>query len=250
MFIGIIPARYGSTRFPGKPLAIINGKPMIQLVWEQASQAKSLTRLAVATDDQRIVDAVQAFGGTAVITGADHASGTDRCWEAFQLLQPELGDTTLDSAYVVNIQGDEPFIDPNQIDELTAILDGNVQIATQCTGVESAAMLHSYEEVKIALTTNKEALYFSREPIPHLRGIDREQWHTQYPYYRHVGLYAYRADILEQISQLPPSPLEKAESLEQLRWLEAGFKVNVVSTQYISPSVDWPDDIDNLPTTD
>ncbi|GAB3544752.1 3-deoxy-manno-octulosonate cytidylyltransferase [Spirosoma fluminis] len=250
MFIGIIPARYGSTRFPGKPLAMINGKPMIQLVWEQASQAQSLTRLAVATDDQRIVDAVQAFGGTAVITGADHASGTDRCWEAFQLLQSELGETDQTAAYVVNIQGDEPFIDPNQIDELTAILDGKVQIATQCTGVESAAMLHSYEEVKIALTTNKEALYFSREPIPHLRGIDREQWHTQYPYYRHVGLYAYRADILEQISQLPPSPLEKAESLEQLRWLEAGFKVNVVSTQYISPSVDWPDDIDNLPTID
>jgi 3-deoxy-manno-octulosonate cytidylyltransferase (CMP-KDO synthetase) len=250
MFIGIIPARYGSTRFPGKPLAMINGKPMIQLVWEHASQAKSLTRLAVATDDQRIVDAVQAFGGTALLTQTDHASGTDRCWEAFQLLQPELGDTALNAAYVINIQGDEPFIDPNQIDELASILVDGVQIATQCTSVESAAVLHSYEEVKIALTTQKEALYFSREPIPHLRGVDPEQWHAHYPYYRHVGLYAYRADILEQISQLPPSPLEKAESLEQLRWLEAGFKINVVSTQYISPSVDRPDDIDNLPTID
>ncbi|MFD2569468.1 3-deoxy-manno-octulosonate cytidylyltransferase [Spirosoma soli] len=244
LFIGIIPARYGSTRFPGKPLALINGKPMIQHVWEQSTQAKSLTHVAVATDDQRIVDAVQAFGGKALLTRTDHATGTDRCWEAYQQLQAELSLTT--PAYVVNIQGDEPFIDPNQIDELTTILDGVVEIATQCTDVDSAEVLHNPDEVKIALTTQGEALYFSRQPIPFLRGVDPADWHTHYPYFRHVGLYAYRADILEQISHLPPSPLEKAESLEQLRWLEAGFRINVTSTKYIAQSVDSPSDIEKV----
>ncbi|WP_420147549.1 3-deoxy-manno-octulosonate cytidylyltransferase [Spirosoma sp.] len=244
MIIGIIPARYGSTRFPGKPLADIAGKSMIQRVLEQAKQAKSLAKVVVATDDNRIVEAVRQLGEEAVMTRVDHPSGTDRCWEAYDRLVNE-GIIAADASnYVINIQGDEPFIDPAQIDELAAILDGTVELATQMASVDSAEILHDLKEAKIIINGQNEALYFSRAAIPYMRDIEPEKWHEHHNYHRHVGLYAYRVDVLEAITQLPPSSLEQAESLEQLRWLEAGYRIKLVETTYQTPTVDSPDDIE------
>ena len=244
MIIGIIPARYGSTRFPGKPLANIGGKSMIQRVLEQASQATSLSKIVVATDDERIAKAVRQLGGEAIMTRTDHPSGTDRCWEAYYRLveDGEIDDDP--SNYVINIQGDEPFLNPAQIDELAAILDGTVELATQMTSVDSAELLHDPKEAKITVNERNEALYFSRSPIPYLWRVDPAEWHKHHAYHRHVGLYAYRADILGKITELPPSPLEQAESLEQLRWLEAGYRIKLVETNYQTPSVDDPADIE------
>ncbi|GAB3895084.1 3-deoxy-manno-octulosonate cytidylyltransferase [Spirosoma agri] len=244
MIIGIIPARYGSTRFPGKPLADIGGKSMIQRVLEQAWQAKSLDKVVVATDDERIVEAVLRIGGEAVMTRTDHPSGTDRCWEAYSRLIAEADVRSLSSDYVINIQGDEPFIDPEQIDELAAMLDGSVELATQMASVDSADLLHNPKEAKITVNARNEALYFSRSAIPYLWGLDPAVWHQHHVYHRHVGLYAYRADVLEKITLLPPSPLEQAESLEQLRWLEAGYRIKLIETRYQTPSIDDPADIE------
>lgn len=246
MIIGIIPARYGSTRFPGKPLADIGGKSMIQRVLEQASQAKSLTKVVVATDDDRIAEAVHRLGYEAVMTRVDHPSGTDRCWEAYERLVEDGVITADTSNYVINIQGDEPFIDPAQIDELAGILDGAVELATQMASVDSAEILHDLKEAKIIINAQNEALYFSRAAIPYLWGIEPDQWHKHHEYHRHVGLYAYRADVLEAITQLPPSPLEQAESLEQLRWLEAGYRIKLIATSYQTPTVDSPADIEKI----
>ena len=244
MIIGIIPARYGSTRFPGKPLADIGGKSMIQRVLEQANQATSLTKIVVATDDERIAEAVRQLGGMAIMTRTDHPSGTDRCWEAYYRLVED-GEIDDDPAnYIINIQGDEPFLDPAQIDELAAILDGTVELATQMASVDSAELLHDPKEAKITVNAQNEALYFSRSPIPYLWRVDPAEWHKHHAYHRHVGLYAYRADILGKITELPPSPLEQAESLEQLRWLEAGYRIKLVETNYQTPSVDDPADIE------
>lgn len=239
MIIGIIPARYGSSRFPGKPLIEIEGKSMIQRVYEQASKAKCLSKVIVATDDERIFDHVKAFGGEVIMTKKDHPSGTDRCWEAAPL-PPEGG------GYVINIQGDEPFIVPEQIDELGAILDGEIELATQMIPVDSEEVLFDMGEVKIVLNDKHEALYFSRQAIPFLKNIDPKDWHKNHQYYRHVGMYAYRADVLEKLTQLPPSSLEIAESLEQLRWLEAGFKIKCVITNYDSHCIDTPEDIEKV----
>lgn len=246
MIIGIIPARYGSTRFPGKPLADIGGKSMIQRVLEQAGQATSLARVVVATDDERIAEAVRRLGEDVVMTRTDHPSGTDRCWEAYDRLVLDSVVPADASNYVINIQGDEPFIDPAQIDELAAILDGTVELATQMASVDSAEMLHDPKEAKIIINAQNEALYFSRSAIPYVWGIEPDQWHKHHVYHRHVGLYAYRADVLEAITQLPPSPLEQAESLEQLRWLEAGYRVKLVQTHYQTPAVDSPADIEKI----
>ncbi|MVM35431.1 3-deoxy-manno-octulosonate cytidylyltransferase [Spirosoma sp. HMF4905] len=246
MIIGIIPARYGSTRFPGKPLADIGGKSMIQRVLEQSKQATSLDKVIVATDDERIAEAVRQLGEEVVMTRTAHPSGTDRCWEAYaRLIADGLipGDA---SDYILNIQGDEPFLDPAQIDELAAILDGTVELATQMASVDSAAMLHDPKEAKIVINAQNEALYFSRSAVPYLWNIEPDQWHAHHAYHRHVGLYAYRADILEKITQLPPSVLERAESLEQLRWLEAGYRIKLVSTNFQTPSVDSPADIEKI----
>lgn len=244
MIIGIIPARYGSTRFPGKPLADIGGKTMIQRVLEQAWQAESLDKVVVATDDERIAEVVRRIGGEVVMTRTDHPSGTDRCWEAYSRLVAEAEVSQDSTNYIVNIQGDEPFIDPEQIDELAAILDGSVELATQMASVDSADMLHDPKEAKIVINSRNEVLYFSRAAIPHLWGVDPSVWHLHHTYHRHVGLYAYRADILEQITLLPPSSLEQAESLEQLRWLEAGYRIKLVETRFQTPSVDDPADIE------
>ncbi|QHV99596.1 3-deoxy-manno-octulosonate cytidylyltransferase [Spirosoma endbachense] len=244
MIIGIIPARYGSTRFPGKPLADIGGKSMIQRVLEQAWQAQSLDKVVVATDDERIAEAVLRLGGEAIMTRTDHPSGTDRCWEAYSRLIAEKEVKASVSDYIINIQGDEPFIDPEQINELAAILDGTVELATQMSSVDSAELLHNPKEAKIIINARNEALYFSRAAIPYLWGLDPAVWHQHHAYHRHVGLYAYRADVLEKITELPPSPLEQAESLEQLRWLEAGYRIKLVETQFQTPSVDDPADIE------
>ncbi len=246
MIIGIIPARYGSTRFPGKPLADIGGKSMIQRVLEQAKQAASLSKVVVATDDERIADAVRQLGEEAIMTRTDHPSGTDRCYEAYcQLINNGLISGS-SSDYILNIQGDEPFIDPAQIDELAAILDGTVELATQMATVDSAEMLHDPKEAKIVINDQNEALYFSRSAIPYLWGVEPDQWHAHQAYHRHVGLYAYRADVLEKITQLPPSPLERVESLEQLRWIEAGYRIKIVATHYQTHSVDSPADIEKI----
>lgn len=240
MIAGIIPARWASTRFPGKPLADIGGKTMLRRVYEQASRSRSLQAVVVATDDDRIAEHVRSFGGRVVMTAADHPSGTDRCQEALLKL-----DTSFD--YVINIQGDEPFIEPEQIDELASVLEnGKVELATQMIEVDSHEILFDRGEVKIVLNDRSEALYFSRMPIPFLKGVDEKEWHTRHRYYRHVGMYAYRADILEQITRLPVSPLEKAESLEQLRWLEHGYRIRCVSTRFDSHCIDTPADIEKV----
>ena len=236
MILGIIPARYASSRFPGKPLIEILGKTMIQRVYEQASQSKLLDKVVVATDDERIFNHVVSFGGAAVMTKEEHPSGTDRCYEA--LLKTE-GKFT----YVVNIQGDEPFVNADQIDELAQVCDGNTELATQMIAVDSHEVLFDRGEVKIVLNDAHEALYFSRMVIPFIKGVDEKDWHKHHTYYRHVGMYAYRTDILEAITKLAPSALEKAESLEQLRWLEAGYKIKLATTAYDSHCIDTPEDV-------
>jgi len=239
MIVGIIPARYASSRFPGKPLVDIKGKSMIQRVYEQAAKS-SLKKIVVATDDQRIYDHVIQFGGEAVMTSADHPSGTDRCWEAIQQLNESF-------QYVINIQGDEPLIDPKQIDELVAVLkDGTTELATQMIKIDSHELLFNTGEVKIVLNTNNEALYFSRSVIPFIKNVNEKEWHLHHDYYRHVGMYAYRTDILSQLTDLPVSPLEKAESLEQLRWLENGFKIKCVTTAFESHCIDTPEDLQSI----
>ena len=240
MITGIIPARYASTRFPGKPLIDIQGKSMLQRVYEQAAKSTLLNYVVVATDDERIAAHVQDFGGNVVMTGTQHPSGTDRCWEALQQL-------TGDYRYVINIQGDEPFIEPAQIDELaTILLDGHTELATQMIAVDNHAVLFDKGEVKIVLNTNNEALYFSRMVIPFIKGVAEKDWHKHHSYYRHVGMYAYRRDVLEKITRLPVSALEAAESLEQLRWVQNGYKVKCVITQYESHCIDTPEDVEKV----
>jgi len=240
MIAGIIPARYSSARYPGKSLTHILGKSMIQRVYEQSLRSKGLDTLVVATDDERIFNHVASFGGNVLMTAAHHANGTDRCWDALQQLGPEY-------QYVINIQGDEPFIDPQQIDELAAVLhEGTTELATQMIAVKTYEELFDMGEVKIVLNDNMEALYFSRMPIPYVKGVAESDWHKHFTYYRHVGMYAYRRDVLGQISKIPVSTLEQAESLEQLRWLQHGFRIKCVTTSFESHCVDTPEDIDKV----
>jgi 3-deoxy-manno-octulosonate cytidylyltransferase (CMP-KDO synthetase) len=213
---------------------------MIQRVYEEAAKSKWLDTLVVATDDARILSHVQSFGGKAVMTRTSHPSGTDRCLEALQQLEGNY-------SYVINIQGDEPFINPAQIDELAALLaDGSVELATQMIPVGNYEELFDRGEVKIVLNDNMEALYFSRMVIPFIKGVDEKEWHNHYTYYRHVGMYAYRRDILEQIVKLPVSSLEQAESLEQLRWVQHGYKVKCAITHFESHCIDTPEDVEKV----
>lgn len=240
MILGVIPARYASSRFPGKPLVDIQGKSMIQRVYEQAVKSKKLSKVVVATDDERIAKHVEAFGGAYVMTKENHPSGTDRCFEALQKTN-----TAFD--YVINIQGDEPFIDPSQIDLLAETLaDNKTELATLVIPVDSHELLFNDGEVKVTVNTNMEALYFSRMVIPFIKNVPQTEWHKKFNYYRHVGMYAYRTDVLEKITQLPPSSLELAESLEQLRWLENGFKIKVAITNHDSHCIDTPEDIERV----
>lgn len=239
MIAGIIPARFAATRFPGKPLADIAGKTMVQRVWEQASKSKSLDQVVVATDDTRIFDHVVSFGGVAIMTDPQHPSGTDRCMEALQQLKGSFD-------YVINIQGDEPFIHPEQIDELASVLDGKVQLATLVAHAQDASFIFSENEAKVVLNDRQEALYFSRSVIPSIKGKPKEQWAELHPYVLHVGMYAYRVDTLAAITKLPVGKLEAMEGLEQLRWLEAGYPIQCAFTKYESHSIDVPEDIERI----
>lgn len=234
--VGIIPARYASTRFPGKPLALIKGKPMIQRVYEQALKSK-LDAVVIATDDVRIADAVMDFGGQYVMTSPNHRSGTDRCCEALDLLK-----TKYDA--VVNIQGDEPFIDPKQIDLLVdLILRDDTPLASLAKRIDDADELFSPNAVKVVVNQEGNALYFSRNPIPFMRNVDRDEWLAKGRFYKHIGIYAYKADVLHQVARMEPSALEQAESLEQLRWLENGLAIRMALSDADNISIDTPDDL-------
>jgi 3-deoxy-manno-octulosonate cytidylyltransferase (CMP-KDO synthetase) len=238
MILGVIPARFASSRFPGKPLIDILGKSMIHRVYEQSLKAGLLSKVVVATDDARIFDHVKDFGGEVVMTRSDHHSGTDRCNEVVSALE---GNYT----HVINIQGDEPFIDPSQIDLLAGVLqDTSTELATLMIPVDSEEMLFDKGEVKVVVNSSMEALYFSRQPIPFLKNQEEKSWHLHHAYYRHVGLYGYRKDVLQKITSLPPSALELAESLEQLRWLEHGYKIKMAITHFDSHCIDTPEDIE------
>jgi 3-deoxy-manno-octulosonate cytidylyltransferase (CMP-KDO synthetase) len=238
---GIIPARYASTRFPGKPLAHIDGKPMIRLVYEQASRA--LGSVYVATDDHRIYDTVRGFGGNAVMTSSDHRSGTDRCAEAAVLIEKETGNTP---EAIINIQGDEPFIRPDQISLLASCFDDkNVEIATLIRKVEKDEDLFNVNQPKVVVGLSGDAIYFSRSVIPYLRGEKPEEWASRHTYYKHLGIYGYRKDTLLKLTMLSPGPLEIAESLEQNRWLENGFRIRTAVTKWESIGIDTPEDLEN-----
>jgi len=236
--IGIIPSRYASTRFPGKPLVDIKGKTMIRRVYEQANSCPVLSGVFVATDDQRIADEVVSFGGNVILTSSHHLSGTDRCFEALEKLGKDKYDV------VVNIQGDEPFIHPEQISKVVNIFNKNrdTEIST-LAHIADDKDLTNPSLVKIVRNISGEALYFSRSPIPFIRGAGSEDHVKLYSFLKHIGIYAYRSDILEKIVKLPPSSLEKAESLEQLRWLENGYSIIVEITDKESFPVDMPEDL-------
>ena len=238
-YIGIIPARYASTRFPGKPLAMLGGKPVIQRVYEQVSGV--MDDVLVATDDERILKTVEGFGGKAVMAHADHMSGTDRCYEAY-VLQGKPYDV------VVNIQGDEPFIQPQQLEAVKACFeDVTTQIATLVkpfTADEPFAVLENVNSPKVVVNKNWNALYFSRSIIPYQRNAEKQDWLKGHTYYKHIGLYAYRTEVLKEITMLPQSSLELAESLEQLRWLENGYKIKVGISEVETIGIDTPQDLE------
>lgn len=237
--LGIIPARYASTRFPGKPLVDIAGKSMIQRVYERAKKCAQLSEVIVATDDDRIFEHVQSFGGKAVMTSSNHQSGTDRCAEVAEK-HPEYD-------VIINIQGDEPYIDPEQISKLISCFDdASTQIATLIKKVSNEQELQNTNSPKVIINKNSEAIYFSRSPLPHIRGEELQNWLQHFTYFKHIGIYGYRADILKQITKLPVSPLEKAESLEQLRWVENGFKIKVAETEIETIAIDTPEDLKKL----
>jgi 3-deoxy-manno-octulosonate cytidylyltransferase (CMP-KDO synthetase) len=237
--LGIIPARYASTRFPGKPLVDIAGKSMIQRVYEQAKKCAQLSEVIVATDDEHIFDHVTAFGGVAVMTSSDHQSGTDRCAEVAQK-HPGYD-------VIINIQGDEPYIDPEQITKLISCFnDSGTQIATLVKKVLTEQELHNINSPKVIINKQSEAIYFSRSPLPHIRGQEPQNWLQHFTYFKHIGIYGYRADILQQITKLPVSSLEKAESLEQLRWIENSYKIKVAETELETYAIDTPEDLEKL----
>jgi len=237
--LGIIPARFASTRFPGKPLVDIAGKSMIQRVYEQAKKCTHLTEVVVATDDTRIYDHVLTFGGVAIMTSADHQSGTDRCAEVARQ-HPQYN-------IIINIQGDEPYIDPEQITKLAFCFnDARTQIATLVKKVINEQELFNVNSPKVVINKLSEAVYFSRSPLPHIRGQEQQNWLSHFTYFKHIGIYGYRADVLEEITKLPVSSLEKAESLEQLRWIENGYRIKVAETELETYAIDTPEDLANL----
>lgn len=239
-FIGIIPARYASTRFPAKPLALLGGKTVIQRVYEQVVGV--LDDAYVATDDERIEAAVKAFGGKVVMTSVQHKSGTDRCYEAC---------CKVGGGYdvIVNIQGDEPFIQPSQLLAVKACFeDPATQIATLVKPFSISDAFDALENVnspKVVVDKNWNALYFSRSIIPYQRGATQNEWLKNHVYYKHIGLYAYRKEVLKEITALPQSSLELAESLEQLRWLENGYTIKVGISQVETIGIDTPQDLKN-----
>lgn len=237
-YLALIPARYASTRFPGKPLAVLGGKLVVQRVYEQARLA--FDDVYVCTDDERIFSAVEAFGGKAVMTDSGLRSGTDRCWQACERIGT-------DADVIVNIQGDEPFVQKSQLEGLKdCFQDGHTQIATLVrpfSGNDTFEELSNPNSPKVVVDKNMRALYFSRSVIPYLRGVGQRDWLSCHTFYKHIGLYAYRREALRQISRLAPGVLEKAESLEQLRWLENGLVIKVALTDTETVGIDTPADL-------
>lgn len=235
-FTGIIPARYASSRFPGKPLALLGGKPIIQRVYEQVSAV--LDDAYVATDDERIFQTVEGFGGKAVMTRTDHKSGTDRIEEAVEKLGCQ-------ADVIVNVQGDEPFIQRSQIESVCRCFDDpDTQIATLGKPFESVEAMKNPNSPKIVLDNRQCAMYFSRSVIPFIRGVEEGEWLLHYPFLKHLGLYAYRREVLAELTRLPQSSLEKAESLEQLRWLQNGYRIKVGLTDVETVGIDTPQDLE------
>lgn len=235
--LGIIPARYASSRFPGKPLIDLKGKSMIQRVYEGAKQCQALNEVLVATDDQRIYDEVLRFGGKVVMTSTQHATGTDRCGEAFLAYPCDI---------VLNIQGDEPLIDPKQLDQVCAAFsDPEVQIATLGIQHLSEEDYKNKNRIKIVCDNRMNAMYFSRSPIPNNENAAVPAL-SGFPYRRHIGLYAYRSDVLRELVKLEPTDLERTESLEQLRWMYYGYKIRVVDTTIETPNIDVPEDVPHV----
>jgi len=238
--LGIIPARYASTRFPGKPLVMLGEKPIVQHVYDKTKQA--LKWVYVATDDQRIFDEVKRFGGKAVMTSVSHRSGTDRCAEALEIIENE---TSVKFDIVINIQGDEPFIQPEQISLLAELFkDPASQITTLVKKISNNEDIFDPNKPKVVLDNNSFALIFSRSPVPYLRGVPKEDWPGEFVFYKHIGIYGYRASVLRELTQLPPSDIEIAESLEQLRWLSNGYKIKTAETDHESIGIDTPEDLE------
>ena len=240
--IGIIPARYNSTRFPGKPLIKIGGKTMIRRVYERCTL--SLNNVIVATDDKRIIKEVEGFGGHAIMTSTDHKSGTDRCAEAITLYQKS-SNKPVD--VVINIQGDEPFLDPAILSHLSkSFIDPKIQISTLVKKITNKKEIFDPNLPKVVIDKNGMALYFSRSPIPYVSNIEKTKWAVEYPFYKHIGIYAFRKEVLMELTQLPFSSLEQAESLEQNRWLENGYRIHVEETEHESISIDTPEDLEKI----
>ena len=241
-FVGIIPSRYGSSRFPGKPLVLINGKTMIQRVYEQAKL--ELEHVYVATDDKRIENEVKKFGGNVVLTSVNHESGTDRIAEAATIIEKE---SSIAFDVVINIQGDEPFIQPEQIEQIKSCFeDPKAEIATLIKEIDKNEDIFDANKPKVICDKNMNAICFSRSPIPYLRNTNKSEWHSKHNYYRHIGMYAYKSEILQSLTKLPQSSLELAESLEQMRWIENGFKIKVKETSFDSKGIDTPEDLKNI----
>ena len=239
-FAGIIPARYASSRFPGKPLVMIGNKTMIQRVYDLASRA--LENVWVATDDKRIFHAVSEFGGRVIMTSPDHLSGTDRCAEAVDKITSETGEKT---DIIINIQGDEPFIKPEQISQLmNCFMDESVELATLVRKVEAGEDIFNPNQPKVIINYKGDAIYFSRAAIPYLRDTEKSEWSKNQCYYKHLGLYAYKTDTLKKITLLPRSFLEISESLEQNRWVENGYRIRTAVTKWESIGIDTPDDLE------
>jgi len=237
--LGIIPARYASTRFPGKPLVDIYGKTMIQRVYEQSIKTKGLAHVVVATDDERIAEEVTNFGGQYVMTANTHQSGTDRCAEVAEKM-PEYD-------IIINIQGDEPYISPEQIELLgTCFSEEKTQLATLIKEITTEEELFNVNIPKVVINAQQEALYFSRQTIPYLRNAEKENWLTAHQFYKHIGIYGYRRDVLLALTKLKPSTLEMAESLEQLRWLENGFTIKTKVTHLETIAIDTPEDLKKI----
>lgn len=240
--LGVIPARFASTRFPGKPLAMLLDRPMIQWVYERASKSATLHELCVATDDDRIAETVEGFGGRAVMTSKDHASGSDRIAEVASMMHPA-------PDLVVNIQGDEPLIDAAAIDLAVSVIlsDGSAEFSTLACPISAAEELHDPNTVKVALAQDHTALYFSRSPIPFCRdGKTAKDWLESFQYLKHIGIYVFRRELLMKFVKWPPGNLERVERLEQLRLLERGVKIHVARTEYEGRSVDTPADLEAL----
>ena len=239
----IIPARYQSTRFPGKPLVLIQGKSMIRRVVEQVQKAKGISKVVVATDEQRIYDHVKSFGGDVILTGTHHQNGTSRCFEAMDILQNT--GTPIDA--VINVQGDEPMIRPEQIEMLANLIrQPHAEVATLIKEISSVEELFNPNVVKVVTSVKNKAIYFSRQAIPFVRGVEKDQWLQQHSYYKHIGIYGYTSNTLKRIMGIKPGMLEQAENLEQLRWLENGLSIFTQTTEFESIGIDTPEDLKKL----